>query len=92
MTTSPRTSELRAALEADPYGDVTDDAWAADLRMSSRTVAVLRRQWGIPTAQARRRRAPGARMIVCPDCGRERMVDRSHQGRACLCGRRLETP
>ena len=72
MTTIPTTTlreRVREALETDPWGELSDLAVAAHLGCSEAAAGWHRRQLGVPSAQTRRRSAPGARVLRC-DCGR----------------------
>ena len=80
---------VKAALEQDPEGNWSDDAISVSLGVSEGCVRYHRRKLGIESAQARRRKAPGARSVSC-SCGRSYLVDPDRSVRICGgCGERL---
>lgn len=83
---------VKAALERDPEGNCSDLAISLSLGISENCVRYHRRALGIESAQARRRRAPGARTVTCL-CGRSYLVSKGRTSRDCGgCGQRLYLP
>ena len=87
MNTRERVEEV---LRLDPYGELSDLAQAAHLGVSEATVSHHRRALGIPSAQARRRTEPGARVARCEPCDREYSPVRGRSTVTCCgCGESL---
>ena len=65
---------VKRILDLDPDGVWSDLAIAAQLGVTEGAISYQRRSLGIPSAQARRRKAPGARVGICEPCGKSYMV------------------
>jgi len=77
------------AIAEDPFGDFSDDAIGAVLGVTAAAVQYHRTLLGLPTAQARRRDAPGARVARC-FCGSVRLARPGQRTELCTrCGARV---
>lgn len=81
---------VKRTLDLDPDGNWSDLAIAAELGVTEGAVSYQRRALGIPSAQARRRKAPGTRVGVCEPCGKSYMGRPARSTVRCTgCGDRL---
>jgi hypothetical protein len=78
---------VKRILEQDPEGRWSDLAIAAELGVTEGAISYHRRAMGVPSAQARRRKAPGARVGICEPCEKSYMVRPTRMSVLCTsCG------